>query len=428
MAVKEPAKARTLLELAITHQEAALKIVRHRFYREHLCAHYVNLANVLADLQIPGSELERAHERGVELARELARDFPDVAAYQSQLGGALSNWAVLRKKEGQFAAARRLLEEAIVHQQLALKDNNQNPTYLDFLRKHYDVLAQVLRELKGPDLERTYRDMIPVMQRLLKLFPKNAYYPSSLGMIKNDLGTTHLHRGEAAEARRLFEEAISHQQAALALKKSQPRYRKFLGNHYKNLAGTLMILKQPAQAEKAYRACLAVRELLTEEFPDDEELATELVNTYHELGNLLSDTGRGAEAEKAYRAAVARLQGLASRHAKKPWYQSGVGAAQHNLAIQLAQGGELAKARDMFREAVRSQSLAHQADPTNRDYRKALLGHYQHLCVTLLKLGDHALLAEAAEERVAVSPEDWHEHYRAAQFLRRCAELVKKRP
>jgi tetratricopeptide (TPR) repeat protein len=71
-----------------------------------------------------------------------------VADYQSGLGGALNNLALLFRERGELNEARRLLERAIGYEKSALQANPRHPTYRLFLRNHYVALAETFLRLK----------------------------------------------------------------------------------------------------------------------------------------------------------------------------------------------------------------------------------------------------------------------------------------
>jgi tetratricopeptide (TPR) repeat protein len=73
--------------------------------------------------------------------------FPAVPDHRSGLGAYLNDQALLEQDRGNLPEARQLLEEAINHQQIALKVNQQNPRYRSRLRAHYANLGQVLLSL-----------------------------------------------------------------------------------------------------------------------------------------------------------------------------------------------------------------------------------------------------------------------------------------
>jgi tetratricopeptide (TPR) repeat protein len=89
------------------------------------------------------AEVEKLHRQVLPLLRELVQDFPKVIKYRSELGAQLNNLANRLFERGELAEARLLIEEAIVHQQVAHKADSQHATYHRFLRNHYAVLAEI---------------------------------------------------------------------------------------------------------------------------------------------------------------------------------------------------------------------------------------------------------------------------------------------
>jgi tetratricopeptide (TPR) repeat protein len=76
----------------------------------------------------------------------------------------------------------------------------------------------------------------------------------------NNLAELLSNSGKPEEARPLLEEAIRHQQAALAANPRHPRYRLFLRNHYAVLAATLLRLGKHDEAAVAAQQLAGTRE------------------------------------------------------------------------------------------------------------------------------------------------------------------------
>jgi tetratricopeptide (TPR) repeat protein len=111
-------------------------------YRHLLAVACVNLGNYYEDAQ-RSEEAERAKREGVALFKQLAdaaSTFPD---YQYSLANALHNLAA-HYLRGDPREAQRLVEQAIVCQQAALKANPDNPVYRSELRPRYALLAEAL--------------------------------------------------------------------------------------------------------------------------------------------------------------------------------------------------------------------------------------------------------------------------------------------
>src|SRR5262249_43218531 len=111
-------------------------------YRRGLAYTHSDLARRL-ETREADDEAEQRHAAAVALRRQLAEESPDRPDYHSELGASLSNLAWLRSQKGDLAGARRLLEQALVHQAAARKAEPRNPTYRQFQSFHYDILLEV---------------------------------------------------------------------------------------------------------------------------------------------------------------------------------------------------------------------------------------------------------------------------------------------
>src|SRR5262249_47812087 len=148
--------------------------------------HYMLLAEVLVGLDRP--DWEKAYRGLVAAATDLASVSTDRAETLSGLGGVLHNLAMRLNDRDQLEPAKRLLEEAVRNQHLALQASPDNPAYLVFLRNHYWVLADVLKQLQQRDAAiETYRLNVPVLEKLIAVRPDEPDYPSDLGAKLNDL-------------------------------------------------------------------------------------------------------------------------------------------------------------------------------------------------------------------------------------------------
>jgi serine/threonine protein kinase len=109
-------------------------------YQRQVAATHNNLGNFYRDTK----KLDKAAAAfaAAQGAYEpLAENFPTVPNYRSELGGVLSNLAMLEINQDHPAAAEPLLMRAIAQQKAALKLNAKNPIYREFLSNHYAVLA-----------------------------------------------------------------------------------------------------------------------------------------------------------------------------------------------------------------------------------------------------------------------------------------------
>jgi tetratricopeptide (TPR) repeat protein len=101
----------------------------------------------LGDALVPtgrASEAEKSYRQALAIRQRLVANFPDNADHQSNVGATLNNLAQLLGRQAKCVEARALSEQAIRHQQAALKINAKHPTYRRFLRNHYTVLTEAL--------------------------------------------------------------------------------------------------------------------------------------------------------------------------------------------------------------------------------------------------------------------------------------------
>jgi eukaryotic-like serine/threonine-protein kinase len=160
-------EARQLLQQAITHKQAALKVdPTHAEYRLSLHTGWLTLAGVLKQLGERG-EAETAYRQSLEVFQESPADFRSRPGVQSDLAATLNDLSLLLMDRGEVAKARRLLEEAVEHQQLALQAQPRHPPYRQFLRHHYANLAKALGRL-GEHVE-----LARVAEKLSEVFPEN---------------------------------------------------------------------------------------------------------------------------------------------------------------------------------------------------------------------------------------------------------------
>ena len=88
-------------------------------------------------------EAEQAGRRAIEIQNALAADRPDDVEVRTWAGAYLNNLADTLMDAGQFAEARQLLEQAIVHQRAALKIDPAHAQSQDFLNIHLVLLTEV---------------------------------------------------------------------------------------------------------------------------------------------------------------------------------------------------------------------------------------------------------------------------------------------
>ncbi|MCI0459220.1 MAG: tetratricopeptide repeat protein, partial [Gemmataceae bacterium] len=102
-------------------------------------------------------------------------------------------------------------------------------------------LAELFVRLEQPkQADRVYRRAIALLEPLAERLPSDAQVRSKLGAVQNNLGLLVRDRGLLGQARRLFQQAVVHQKAALKADEKNATSRVFLRNHYWGLTETLL--------------------------------------------------------------------------------------------------------------------------------------------------------------------------------------------
>src|SRR5262249_50481612 len=147
-------------------------------------------------------EAESLLTQAVPAGRSLVAEFPGDARYRQSLGGALSNLAHCALDRADPAPAVPLLEEAVRHQEEAVRLAPRNRTRRLFLRHHHATLASRALPALGrqPEALDAARKGLAIAERLRSDFPNEPHYEGVLADAYNDLGEVLLAGGRAANA------------------------------------------------------------------------------------------------------------------------------------------------------------------------------------------------------------------------------------
>ena len=86
-------------------------------------------------------EAEEDYGQALTIYTRLTADFPNQPDLRGELAGTYVHLATLHLKQGNWAAAKRLLLEGRPHHLAALKANPRHPSYRQFYRRHLAMLA-----------------------------------------------------------------------------------------------------------------------------------------------------------------------------------------------------------------------------------------------------------------------------------------------
>ena len=200
-----------------------------------------------------------------------------------------------------------------------------------------------------------------------------AYY--LLGVNRYNEGLAHFQAGRHIDAARCYDEATAPLATALSREQNELRNPLALARCHYNLALTLALSGEPREADQHWRQSL--------------ELWNKLL--------LMNAT-------------------ISEFHSQK-------GATLSNLAVLARAQGDFEKCRSLAQEAIECQLRARSIEPVYVDADGSLAKHFRQLSLALVKLGDHAAVAEIAEQRIAEFPDKPEQWCAAAMSLAECAVI-----
>jgi tetratricopeptide (TPR) repeat protein len=526
----ELVQARGLLEQACARGKAALEAnPRHLFYRLELCNHLRSLAHVFSLLEEPEAA-EKVSREQLTVSVALAKDYPNVpdglenlAHGHATLGMILSKQSQLHEEEqkhyrqalalyaklpahflivpyswnvqastrhnlavcvagrGQLAEALELEDQAIRHQQVALRPDPRRQDYRHSLvvhlksykawaetlakRKEYAEAEKAFRRLRVlagqaaddfptvPDCrlleaqaltdlgkmladsgrpqqgEEVCRQGIVIFQEKL-VEPGDSVYQEELTLALRSLAFCVCAQGQLAQALEVAEQEIRRHEASLKADPQDRTRRQRLQvslDYSRFLAETLWAQKIYDEAEKAYRQLGTLAEEVADRFPDLPGCRWHQAQLLTQLGSLLLEVRAFGKAEEVYRQVIPVLQKkLVEPYPSNPDYQSKLGASLHNLAVGLEARQQWAEACELYKQAIPHQRAALAVNPKHPTYRQFFRNHYGNLADILFRMGNHEELAKVAVEIPRSSPETWKDFHTIAGYLLQCVMLARK--
>jgi serine/threonine-protein kinase len=230
-------------------------------YRLELANSFSSLVPVLAGMKQP-EHAEKACRQAQDVLRRLASDFPSRPDYRHHLACTYTNLGILLRDAKKFEEAESAYREAVK----VLSDLAKIPDRPSFRKTLAAALAELAKHLRDrgrmSDAIETSHEVVVIWKRLVEDFGTNPDYRSELGMSLHEWAVLLTEQGQPTEARRLFEQAIEHQQSALRLNPQNRDCRQALGDHYRSLADACLRSRDLAAAAQAARE---LRRILPEE-------------------------------------------------------------------------------------------------------------------------------------------------------------------
>jgi serine/threonine protein kinase len=347
-----------------------------------------------------------------EVRLETARAYRRVADIHQMLGQH-------QQADGEYVTAIALQEKLVT-------DFPEEAAYRQDLADSFNNRGNLLSEIgRAEEAEAAYRNALTIREKLAAGLPTSPLFRQQSAAAHHNLGTLLADLGRSKEAQEAYQEALVRIEGLVADFPDDSAYTNDLARTCANLGQLLRIAKQHQQAERFLRRAIDLKSKLVSTFPLVASYRFELANTYNNLGLLLWDTEQDRAAEEAYQQALTYQRKLATDFPSVPDYQGQLGGTLHNLAETELEHGELPKARAHLEEAIRCQKAALAFSPRNSTYRQFFHNHMFALADTLVRMGEHKDLAQAATQLVKLFPDDLQQYVSAAVSLARCVPLAR---
>jgi eukaryotic-like serine/threonine-protein kinase len=377
-------------------------------------------------------QARQALERAVRCLRALVDANPPNPEYLRILGGCHESlWVALRRMRLPAEGLAAMEEAVRVREKLATLSTSLDDE--EGLARALTALGILWQQMKGVAAgEGPFRKALGVCERLDKAFPNTPKHRSRLGDALARVAGVLQGRGELRRAREYLDRAIKLQRAAVDADPQNPEYRWFLGDTYGYLSALLEKMGLPVEAEGALEEVVRQWKEVVQQREtrgDRARVLTELrflAGVLNRLGMLRQRTKGLSAAEAPFREELALREVLHEAFPHSPEHQSGLGSALNNVAWVLMGRGELRPAREHLDRAIKLQRAAVDADPQNPQYRLFLIAHYRQLAGVLVKQGEHAGAARAAEELPRLYPKVSKAYRDAALLVAACIPLARR--
>jgi tetratricopeptide (TPR) repeat protein len=194
---------------------------------------------------------EGAYRNALTLEKQLAANFPAVPEYRHVLAGGHNGLGILLASTGRLQDAERAFRDALTLSKQLAADFPTVLGYRDTLAGSYGNLGNLLVVTGRPkEAETAFREAMALQKGLAK-FPAVPEYQIKLSGTLYNLGNLLRDRKAFDAARRMYEEAIVHNQAALKANPRHSLYRQLLRNSREALCQLLVDLGEYSAAGEA---------------------------------------------------------------------------------------------------------------------------------------------------------------------------------
>jgi serine/threonine-protein kinase len=376
------------------------------------------------------AEAEKNYRDGIDLQRQLQRDYPDVPEYREDVALTYFQAGQMYRTRKQLAEAESAFREALQIQDQLAAQHAGEPRYRQQLAQTWNERALVLLSSKrdAPAGE-AYAEALRRQEQLVKEYPDRPEFQEDLAGTHNDLGR---YLRAAKEFVKAEEHYIKARDLFLHLadrNTKEARYRRKLAAARGNLGNVLRDNKKPKDAQKELEAARDLLKELRTAFPSFPLYRFELASASVNLA-AVQRIDCLPDAQKSYEDAEKELEALTKEFPTIPDYKSRLGAAKDNLADVLVIQDDVDVGRKKVGEAIAWHKAALDKNPDDPEYLNSFRRHYLIEANALLRPGkksgiDHVRAAEAASQVPAAAPKDPEGYRQAARLLARCILAAK---
>jgi tetratricopeptide (TPR) repeat protein len=250
-ALKECQNATDLLE------RLAQEVPGTPIYRQEL-ARSLDRSAVLLVSARRQPEAKKAWMQAIDMQQALSHEFPDAPTYRQELARSHGNLAILEAQLGRLAQAEEQNQQAIALLADLAQRHAAVPAYREELIVYQKNLANLFTALdRKQDAERMWREILDIQSKQLSLvesttpLSQQGGLQSAVAATMYQLAQLQLARNQLKEAQHSFNQAITHQRAAVAASPGQTAYRKDLCNYDLELLAMLVRLGNHVEAERS---------------------------------------------------------------------------------------------------------------------------------------------------------------------------------
>jgi tetratricopeptide (TPR) repeat protein len=416
-------------------------------YQSRLAQTYLDLGSLLNNM--PGKGNPKAmFEKARPILEQLTRGHPDVARYHSSLGAVLSGIAGFLFQAGKLAEARELLDQAVQHQEAAIKISPGIVQFRRFLTSHCINLSRVAIAAKEPDVViSTLEKVVPLLEQLIKEKSNPIEQRRELLWVYGKLGAALEEKKRTDAAFAVYRRGISVLEDLITQNPGESENIEMLSTSCSHLVHDLTEANKFTEAVFLREHIIEFWSQLRKKLPASERAINEYIAARFELGvlffnkrdavpalkrfrdlNLELETlerekpgrvqvqkylgmclkGMGdlyflredlVEATKAWEAAlVVYREKLLPREQLHPVWNADIGGLLHNLAYCNTTADRHEKALALCEEAINYQMIAYKKNPDSS--RQWLDNHYVLQASLLKKLKRPIEAATATRERI----------------------------